>query len=108
MSPDRLIPLLLTLAWLVPLGGAVAAWAAGRIGVDRSSRLPAWVAVGGAVVSLNLSLGAGFVAWRMLVAAVNQSVAVAVLTGATTFSGSFGLPLAGTYYTLGEFGRLSL
>ena len=87
MPADRLIPLLLTLAWLAPLAGAVAAWAAGRMQVDRRGSLPAWVAVGGSVLSLNLALWAGLVAWR---------------TG--PMFGRF----SGEYYTLAQFGRLRL
>ena len=85
MPPDRLIPLLLTLAWLAPLAGSVAAWGAGRLQADRRSRLPGWIAVGGIGLSLNFALWAGVVAWR---------------------TGTAVGPLSGTFYTLAEFGRL--
>ena len=99
MTADRLIPLLLTLAWLAPLAGAVATWVMGRIVVDRGCRLPAWVAVGVMAVSLNLAMAAGLARWSYKLQA----------SGATTWGF---IPnydkLSGTYYTLGEFGSLSL
>lgn len=97
MSPDLLIPLLLTLAWLAPLAGAVAAWAAGRWQVDYRSRLPAWIAVGAMAASLNLALAAGAVWWR----------AIAALGAIWSWNPKVG-PFSGTYYGLGEFGSLSL
>lgn len=93
MSPDRLIPILLTLAWLAPLAGTVAVWIVGKLAIDHHSRRPAWIAVGSMVVSLNLVLIAGGFWWR----------AAANLPAYSLFG-----PLSGTFYTLGEFGGLTL
>lgn len=99
MSPDRLIPILLTLAWLAPLAGAVATWIAGRLAVHRSPRLPAWVAVAVMGVSLNLVLVAGAVRWWSEWSANNST--------AWGFLPDF-RELSGTYYHLGDFGNLTL
>ena len=96
MSVDSLIPLLLTLAWLAPLVGMVVSWIAGRLVVDRRSRLPAWIAIGAMAVSLILALLAGFVWW------VNQPIPADDHWYARL------APLSGIYYTLGDFGGLNL
>ncbi len=96
MSPADLIPILLTLAWLAPLAGCVATWVVGKITIERSSKLPAWIAIGAMAISLNLvMIAAGF--WWQFAASGQYGLPPA--------SGS---PLSGTYYTLGEFGSLNL
>ncbi len=101
MSPADLIPILLTLAWLAPLAGCVATWVTGWIVVDRQSRLPAWIAIGGMAVSLNLALVAAGVWWQALSGTVvsNSGVLGRIVSPA---------PLSGTYYSLAEFGSLHL
>ena len=86
MSSPRLIPDLLTYAWLLPAVGAVGTWLVGRLETNRRVRGAAWFAV----------------------ATMAASFLLCVIALAIWWSSHLDRPMAGTFYTLGAFGELSI